>query len=289
MPSNADLLIVSSVAQWMHYVELGNLLAGTVGNLLTVFLLTSLKLFQGNQCAFYLIAECLSNTASLFVQFIDRMTQYPDGSDLADFSLSWCKIRMLLDQFSQLIPFGIIALTTFDQILSTSHRYSLRRLSTVSLGRRLLGLVSIAAIIHSCPSVFLLGIYPPIGCSTEDRKMIYYYFLFYYPILVGILPIFIASLFSLIAFRNVRHLIRRQIPIHRRRLDRQLTAMVFSRVLALDILYSPYVIYRVYTLKLILSGNYDVPFLIDQILQMTVIFLRNVNYAVRITVQSVRE
>lgn len=77
-------------------------------------------------------------------------------------------------------------------------------------------------------------------------------------------------------------------PINRRRLDRQLTAMVFSRVLALDILYSPYVIYRVNTSKLIRSGNYDAPFLLDRILQMTVIYLRNVNYAVRITVQYVR-
>ncbi|CAF3676024.1 unnamed protein product [Rotaria socialis] len=48
--------------------------------------------------------------------------------------------------------------------------------------------------------------------------------------LVGMIPIVISALFSLLAYRNVRHIIRRQTPVFRRRLDRQLTAMILLRV-----------------------------------------------------------
>ena len=47
----------------------------------------------------------------------------------------------------------------------------------------------------------------------------------------GLLPIFVSSLFSLLAYRNVRRIVRRQIPMDRRRLDQQLTAMIFMRVI----------------------------------------------------------
>ncbi|CAM2711850.1 unnamed protein product [Rotaria socialis] len=43
------------------------------------------------------------------------------------------------------------------------------------------------------------------------------------------IPIVISALFSLLAYRNVRHIIGRQTPVFRRRLDRQLTAMILLR------------------------------------------------------------
>lgn len=75
---------------------------------------------------------------------------------------------------------------------------------------------------------------------------------FIYPILCGILPIIVSSTFSLLAFRNVCRIIRRQIhPIIRRRLDQQLTAMVFIQVIFLIILILPFIIYRIYILNII--------------------------------------
>ncbi|CAF3388554.1 unnamed protein product, partial [Rotaria sp. Silwood2] len=67
---------------------------------------------------------------------------------------------------------------------------------------------------------------------------------FCYPILSGMLPIFIASLFSILAYRNVRRIVRLQIPIVHRRLDRQLTAMVLARTIGFIILTLPYALQR---------------------------------------------
>ncbi|UJR07755.1 hypothetical protein I4U23_012039 [Adineta vaga] len=56
----------------------------------------------------------------------------------------------------------------------------------------------------------------------------------------------ISSIFSLLAYRNVRRIVRRQIPIIRRRLDQQMTTLVFARVILLVILYLPYIVYYMY-------------------------------------------
>jgi hypothetical protein len=64
---------------------------------------------------------------------MERITYYPDDSDLSDYSLVWCKIKYVLDQMTQLIPFSMICFGAFDQILTTNHCYNLRQMSTFKL------------------------------------------------------------------------------------------------------------------------------------------------------------
>ena len=278
--SPSDIIVVSVVQRYVDYIHMVNFAMGIVGNVLNSLVLMNLTVFRGNQCAFYLYVESLVNIAVLIFRLIDRLTQYPDGTDLADYSIVWCKLRIVLDQLTQLIPFSVICLAAFDQNLSTNHRHAWRKLSSLRSAQRLVLTVACLSLIHSLPVVSSFGLYAPIGCITSDRRAISYYLYFYYPALVGLLPIFVSSLFSLIAFRNVRHLIRRQIPMVRRRLDRQLTAMVFTRVLTFDMLHLPYVVYRTYTLTVLISTTYDIPFLFDQLMQTTVVLLTTVNSTV---------
>ena len=279
MPVYRILEILGDVTR---YVDSFILFFGTLGNLLSICVFTRLTIFRGNQCAFYLNIEAFANIFALMIQSIDRFTQYPDGSTLADFKFIWCRARFFLDQCSQLIPFSIVCLTTFDQILSTSPFYSLRQLSTMKLARRSISIAIIASIIHSIPAMFSFGIYPPVGCISIDYAAGYYYLFVYYPILVGILPLFLSSIFSLIAYRNVRRLIRRQIPMVRRRLDRQLTAMVFTRVILMIIFCLPFTIYRIYALQAVFKTNYNFTMIINRILRFLTNLLRNINHAVRI-------
>jgi hypothetical protein len=65
--------------------------------------------------------ESIFNIAALIYTFIEHITQYPDGHDLADYSLIWCKIKVILDQMLQIILYSIICFAAFDQILSISH------------------------------------------------------------------------------------------------------------------------------------------------------------------------
>lgn len=279
--SLSDINILLIVTEYVKYAYIGLLIIGVIGNILNILIFTNLRIFRQHQCAFYLNIESIVNIVALVYFFVDRITQYSDGYDLADYSITWCRIRAFLDQITQLIPFSIICFTAFDQILSTSHWYTLRQMSTLKLAQYLIFVIICLSSIHSVIPIWWLFIIPPIGCISDNTILLNYYLYFYYPILVGILPIFIASLFSLIAFRNVRKIIRRQIPIIRRRLDRQLTAMVFIRIIIFTILYLPYVVYRIFTLVKIANLNYDIPFLFDQLMQISVIFLKNINYAVR--------
>lgn len=277
----ADFTVLTLITHYGYYVDIFNLCFGLLGNVLIVLMFTILTVFQRNQCAFYLYMEAMANSLSLIVQTFDRVNQYADGTSFGDFSISWCRARFILDQCSQLIPFSIICLTTFDQILSTNPYYPLRRLSTINLARWAVSISILLSVVHSVPGVFAVVLFPPIGCTSIDMKAAYYYLYFYYLILVGALPIFISSLFSLIAYRNVRRLVRRQIPVFRRRLDRQLTAMVFSRVIVFIVLCCPHTIYRIYVLQIIVNSYVSLPLIATRIVRFSVNLLRNVNYSVR--------
>ncbi|CAF1211363.1 unnamed protein product [Adineta steineri] len=74
-----------------------------------------------------------------------------------------------------------------------------------------------------------------------------YIYYFYYPILFGLLLVLIVSIFSFLAYNNVRRLVRRQIPIVRRKLDQKLTAMILNRIILFILLTLPYDIQRMYT------------------------------------------
>jgi hypothetical protein len=104
---------------------------------------------------------------------------------------------------------------------------------------------------------------------------------FFYPVLVGLLPIVIASSFSLLAFRNVRRIVRRQVPIERRRFDRQITAMILLRVVFFIFFTLPYIVHRIYIVNVpILQANL-VPYAIGQLVQGIFISIADLNYTVR--------
>jgi hypothetical protein len=97
---------------------------------------------------------------------------------------------------------------------------------------------------------------------------------------MGLLPIVIASSFSLLAFQNVRRLIRRQIPIERRRFDRQITAMVLLRVVFFVLFTIPYDSYRIYTINTIVNPMDSFHYAISRLIQEIFISIFNLNYVV---------
>jgi hypothetical protein len=105
----------------------------------------------------------------------------------------------------------------------------------------------------------------------------------YYPVLSGLLPVAIASSFSILAYRNVRRIVRRQLPIVRRRLDRQMTAMVLMRVILFVSFVFPYVIYRIYSLNFPITQTKPMEYAIGRLIQAVFSALVNVNHAVKLS------
>jgi len=105
---------------------------------------------------------------------------------------------------------------------------------------------------------------------------------------MGLLPVVIASSFSLFAFRNVRRIIRRQIPIQRRRFDQQITAMVLLRVVFFVFFTIPYDSYRIYTINTTVDPTDVFHYEISRLIQAIFISVFNLNYVVTFFVFSIR-
>ena len=81
------------------------------------------------------------------------------------------------------------------------------------------------------------------------------------------MPIAISTFFSLLSFSNVRRIVRRQIPIVRRRLDRQLTAMILVRVALFVITITPFVCIRAYQLNQSVDSTNSYAVAVDQLIR----------------------
>jgi hypothetical protein len=257
-------------------------IAGFFGNIINILVFSTLKLFRSNQCTFYLTIESIANIGLLLTLFLIRYLFLINGTDPGKTSLFWCKLRIPLGQIFRLISTSMICFAAFDQFLSTNPRPYLRQLSTLSLARRLTVISTCISLLHTIPFAIYYNIDASQTCGISNIDLIHYYSYFYYPILHGFLPIVMSSLFSLLAYRNVRHLVRREVSVIRRRLDRQLTAMIFVRVIFFIILLLPYSIHRIYLVNVSIDQSQDLfKYAINQLIELIVISLMNLNYAVR--------
>ncbi|CAF4034550.1 unnamed protein product [Adineta steineri] len=151
---------------------------------------------------------------------------------------------------------------------------------TLKLGRYLSFIFICFAITHSIALGSSYSIQPTLGCIISDHTWVQYSTYFFYPVLSGFLPIVIASLFSMLAYHNVRRIVRRQLPIIRRKLDKQITAMVLMRVIAFVCLVSPYNAYRIYATNFPTSRSVPMAYAIGRLLQASLLSINNINFVI---------
>jgi hypothetical protein len=254
---------------------------GLIGHLLNILVFTNLKIFRHNRCAFYLIVESIVDITQLMHIFIDEIWKLSiDEVEPMNVSLVWCKIKNTLPQWCRFMLGFIVCFAAFDQFLSTNYIAYLRQLSSLKLAQRQIVFASFLCLLHTIPFAIFLDIHFPSGCMITNTILITYYSFFYYPVLNGLLPIFVSCLFSILAYQNVRRIIRRQIPVDRRRLDQQLTAMIFIRVISYTILSLPYIIYRIYSLNVTINRTDVYRYAVNQLVYSVVVSLIFLNQAV---------
>jgi hypothetical protein len=247
--SYAFNLIVASQLFFSYFTYI-NFGLGLIGNLLNIFVFTNLKIFRHNRCAFYLIVESIVDIAQLTQILVNEIWELPlNGMDPTSESSVWCKLKTMSVQWFRLMLASTVCFAAIDQFLSTNYSVYLRQLSSLKLAQRQICIATVLCLIHTVPFGVFAEIQPSSGCIITNTALVNYYSFFYYPVLNGLLPIFVSSMFSILAYRNVRRIIRRQIPIHRRRLDQQLTAMIFVRVIFFVLLQLPFTIYRIGTVR----------------------------------------
>ena len=178
---------------------------------------------------------------------------------------------------------SIVCFVAIDQFLSTNPAPYLRQLSSLKMARYQICFATCLCLLHTIPFGVFSQIHPSLGCILSNSVLINYYSYFYFPILNGLLPIFVSSLFSMLAYRNVRHIVRRQVPLNRRRLDQQLTAMIFVRVIFFVWLQLPYTIYRIYALQWYIAPDNTIAYATDRWIQAISITLVNFSHVVIIS------
>jgi hypothetical protein len=256
MMSALIVLIHYIVEKYIYYASVFNLTFGVIGNLCLILTFTSLRIFRRNQCAFFLTVESVADIGFFLSNLPSYFFGYVTGQNPELTSLVWCKLQTALSQIFGVGSLFTICFLTFDQFMSTNPRLTWRQISTLKLARYLTLFNICFVILHSIPFLIFTQIDSLNGCTIYNTALQAYLTFFYYPILSSTLPIILTITFSLLAYRNVRRIVRRQIPLVRRRLDQQLTAMVLARVFCLILLGLPYIFYSMIRVNLhIPAGN----------------------------------
>ena len=279
--SSTYVAILQIASQYSFYISYITFSAGIVGNGINIIVFTHLKFLRGNRCIFYLTIESIFALVYQIFSIILNILISVYGNDITRNTLIVCKLSYIFSQACSLIIFSMIYFAAADQFFSTNSRYNLRQICTIRLARYLVIIITVLWISHSLLFSFFVNIIPSVGCTISDPNWIRYVTSFFYPILAGFLPIAIASSFSLLAFRNVRHLVRRQVPIVRRRLDRQITAMVLLHVVFYVIFTLPSLIFHMYVLNNTTIPVSSMQFAIVQLIQVILPSIFNLNYSVR--------
>ncbi|CAF0835105.1 unnamed protein product [Adineta steineri] len=265
-------------SSYSTYIEFA---IGLIGNIFNILVFTNTKIFHQNRCAFYLVAESIFDIGQLTQNFANTIwALFLNGNDPTTVSLTWCKLRSIFPQWYRLMLSAIVCFAAIDQFLSTHHRPYLRQLSSLTIARYQVYFATGFCLLHTIPAAVFLQISPIFGCIVSSIGLINYYSYAFYPIINGLFPICVSSLFSILAYRNVRHIVRRQIPINRRRLDQQLTAIIFVRVIFYVILQLPFTIYRIYSLNMNIPKGNTIAYAIDRWIQAVVLVLAYLSHAI---------
>ena len=278
-PSSIVQQIDAATDLYLFTCSVFNLFIGVISTFSIVLIFTSLRAFRGNQCAFYLTVESITDLGLILFFFPPQIAYHFQGQSLFQHSRVWCKLSLMCSYGFGLCSLYIICSMALDQYLSTNHRHSWRQKSTLKLAHRLtLGIISFAWL-HSTLFPIFADI-RALGCSIYHPIAKIYFAFFYYPIMSGILPLTLSTTFSLLAFRNVRRLVRRQTAVVRRRLDRQMTAIALSRVLCIVTLGVPFLATSLYELNVNSSEANDVHLAVFRLISNIAQTLLHTNYSV---------
>ncbi len=185
--------------------------------------------FCHNLCALYLIVESVIDIIQLTHMFINEIWELSiDESEPVNVSFVWRKLRIIVGQWWRFTLASIVCFLAIDQFLTSNHVTYLRQLSSLKFARCVICIATLLCLLRTVAFGIFLEIRPPSGCIITRTAVVNCYSSFYYLILNGLFRIIVSSMFSVFAYRNVRRIVRRQISIDYRRLDQQLTGMIFG-------------------------------------------------------------
>lgn len=236
------------------YFGIPLLIAGLLGGCLNVIVFLSLRTFRRNSCAFYLVTMSSVDCGQLFTGLLSRIMISGFDIDWTTTSAFYCKFRYFIFQTCALISLTCLCLATMDQYLATCSRPRWQRWSDLKIAYRLTIIFSILWSLHGILYAVFIVLYKSTSsnawvCGIVERSFVNYHTYCYLLVLTGILPILFTAFLGLLAYRNVRQLNYRSIPLVRQELEKQLTVMVLVQVISNVFTLLPYTIINVLALN----------------------------------------
>jgi hypothetical protein len=229
------------------------IVTGVLGGLLNTIVFLSLSTFRQSSCAFYLTIMSILNTTELLTDVLSRVTLSIYNTDGTDTSLIYYKFRSFFTQVCTVISLTCFCLATIDQYCATSCHSRLQQLCNIKRARCLVIIFICIWILHGIPYLVLyVHIVSPltgeVTCTMTNAIYIQYRSYVIVLILVGFLPVSVAIVFGLMTFHNVQQMAHYTVPLVRRELDRQLTAMILVQVVVNCFALLPFTIMNTITL-----------------------------------------
>ncbi|CAF1102918.1 unnamed protein product [Adineta ricciae] len=251
------------------YVCSAILIVGVIGGCFNVLIFLSFRTFRENSCAFYLLVMSVCNLGQLATGLLRQIMVGGFSIDWTQSSLFYCKWRTFCFQACMLISLTNICLATIDQYWATCHRQKWQKWCNVKLAHRLAAISVIVWHLHgSSYLVFMNQVVLPTGVvSCINTNLIFQQYINYFlsPVIGRVIPLTITVVFAVLAYRNVKRISYRTVPLVRRELDKQLTTMVLVQAIFTTFAITPSVIVN----AIISYTNLTKDPLISAIMQLT--------------------
>ena len=227
------------------YIGIPILVLGVFGSILATTVFLSLQTFRQNSCAFYLTVMQIFNTGQLLIGLLSRIMIAGFNVDLTQGSNILCKLRSFSIQACTFISITCLCLAIIDQYFATCSRPTWQQWSNHKLAHRLVIIFILLWFLHSILYLLFLKVIRVSSssfCTTTNYQFVLYHNYFVLLTLTGVIPTLILIVFGCLAYRNVRQMNYRTVPLVRQELDKQLTAMVLLQALLIVISLIPYII-----------------------------------------------
>jgi hypothetical protein len=211
------------------------IIGGVLGGIVNVIIFLSLRIYRQSSSAFYLTVVSIINIGQLLSGLLSRVLINVVGIDWTTTSFAFCIMRNYFFQACAIISPACLCLATIDQYLATSDRPQWQRWNSIKAASCLSACTIVFWLIYGISYImnYRLIVSTTTGqtsCVIIDPIFNTYYNNFHVPVLMCSIPLCITIIFGLLAYRNVRQLSHRTVPIVRRRHEVQLTAMVLVQV-----------------------------------------------------------
>jgi hypothetical protein len=205
--------------------------AGIVGGVLNTIVFLSLRTFRQSSCAFYLTIMSIFNVLVLSFGLSQSVFPALSGFDATVTSLFYCKFRAFFHVIAIETSMTCFCLATIDQYFATCSYPRFQQLCNIKLAQRIVIITIIFWVLHGIPFlVFFNHVASPttnqVTCTNTNYTFEQYRIFFLILVVIGYLPIVTVALFGLMAYRNVKEIAYRTVPLVRRQLDKQITVMV---------------------------------------------------------------